>query len=169
MKSLNELTLTVFSLLLILTNLFILQLSCKKVKNKSLNEENNIKSSYGIWIFLLSIPLIINSYKTISLYMEAIDIIFKNDNQRIVLLFTTSFLFIGLNSIWYFIGYYTSKLLSFSFLRKRNIQTEMSNGNISYFLIRGIVFIMATISLLPLFELIIRIFMPNLTIPAFYS
>jgi hypothetical protein len=99
----------------------------------------------------------------------ALDNIYKNilDNLYGQLIETTS-LFIGLSAVWFLILYFISNLLSVTIVGKRKNMNEIESDNVSYFLIKGILIIGFVFCLSPVFEIILRRFIPSIEIPFYH-
>jgi hypothetical protein len=74
-------------------------------------------------------------------------------------------MFIGLTNTWLILWYFIAKALSVLFIGNRMEVYEIENNNYVYFVLRGIVFIGFVYSLMPVFDLVLRAFLPNIEIP----
>lgn len=148
--------------------LLIIQILLKKIKSKT-EDDGRLKKSFGIWFTSLFLASSFTSTTAIIILIEAIDYIYKNEVSNIIgEVAKTVSLFIGLSAAWFLIWYFVASLLSVTILGKRKDQNEMDTDNVSYFLIKGALVIGFTICLLPVFEIILRTFMPNVEIPFYH-
>jgi hypothetical protein len=106
------------------------------------------------------------NFKTLSVLNEVADTIYKvNSGNPILEIVETSVLFIGLSNTWLILWYFITKALSLLFTGKRNDSTEIESNNYVYFILKSIVFIGIVYSLMPVFESVLRAFLPNIEIP----
>lgn len=104
--------------------------------------------------------------KSLSILSEYIDIIYKtNSANHLADITKTSVLFIGLTNVWLILWHFISKVFSILFTGKRNNINEIENNHYAYFLMKGIVFIGFVYCLMPVFEILLRTFLPNIEIP----
>ena len=97
----------------------------------------------------------------------------KSENESKILLaygilfssWVISVLFVGLTNTWLIIWYFITKALSLLFTGKRNDVNEIENNNYVYFILKGVVFIGFVYSLMPVYEIVLRTFFPNIEIP----
>jgi len=137
------------------------------LKNES---EQRIKISYAIWyisifisyfLFLkVALELIENSIEII-IYSKTIENTFMVAMQKIVI-------FTGFTFFFTFSSYFIiDKLLEFSF-GKRLDNIEIDKENIGYYLIKGILLILFTFSLITIFEHFLKWFMPTIDTPFYH-
>lgn len=168
MNTSKTVILTIVTLVAIVVILLTIQLLLRKLKMKS-ELEGRLKNSYGIWFATQFVAASITMEKTITILGEAIDNIYKNISTNIYLEITkTASLFIGLSVLWFVVWYFVANLLSVTILGNRKDQNEMEADNTSYFLIKGVMIIGFLYCLLPVFETILRYFMPNVQIPFYH-
>jgi hypothetical protein len=168
MNTSKTVTLTIFGIVAIVIILLMIQLLLRKLKMKS-DQEGRLKNSYGVWFATLFIAATIIMGRTISILGEAFDNIYKNVSTNIMGEVTkTASLFIGLSAFWFVVWYFVANLLSVTILGNRKDQNEIEADNVSYFLIKGILIIGFILCLLPVFEIMLRTFMPNVQIPFFH-
>jgi hypothetical protein len=140
----------------------------RKIRNKN-SEEGKLKLSYGIWFATLFLSGSLIMGKGIFIFNEAIDNIYKTSlSVSLLELLKKGSLFIGLGIIWLMIWYYIINILSIIIMGKRDEVKEIEIDNCSYFLVRGILLIGFIICLLPVFEIILRTFMPSVQIPFYH-
>lgn len=161
----KTITLTSVSIIAFAISLTVTQLLIRKEKTKS-ESEGKILLAYGIlfssWVICFSLL----NFKTLSVLNEFADTIYKvNTANPLTEIAKTSVLFIGLTNTWLIIWYYTTKALSVLFSGKRNEVNEIESNNYVYFVLKGIVFIGFVYSLMPVFEVVLRTFFPNIEIP----
>lgn len=137
------------------------------IKNES---EQRIKISYSIWygsilicyfLFLkVALELIENSIEII-IYSKTIENTFIIAIQKIII-------FTGFTYFFTFSSYLiVDKVLQFSF-GKRLDNIEIDKENIGYYLIKGILLILFTFSLVTIFEHFLKWFMPTVDTPFYH-
>lgn len=168
MNTSKTVTLTIAGIVAIVIILLIIQLLLRKLKKKS-EQEGRIKNSYGVWFATLFAAATITMGRTITILNEAIDNIYKTISTNIIgEVAKTASLFIGLSAVWFIVWYFVSNFLSVTILGNRKDQNEIEADNVSYFLIKGVLIIGFILCLLPVFEIILRTFMPNVQIPFYH-
>lgn len=141
------------------------QLFFRKEKNAS-EAEGKFVLAYGLlflsWIFSFAIL----NYKTLYVLVEFSDTLYKVKRVSPETdLLTTGFLFIGISVFWMFFCYLIANTLSFLSFGRRTSLNEIKSDNYVYFIIKGSVFVGLTSTLLPIYELILRMFLPEIEIP----
>ena len=168
MNTSKTIALTIAGLVAIAIVLLIIQLLLKKLKPKS-EIDGRLKLSYGIWFVTLFIAASIVNSKTISVLSEAIDNIYKmNIPNMLGESAKATSLFIGLGVVWFVVWFYIANLLAVIIVGKRIDSNEMESDNRSYFLIKGFLVIGFMLCLLPIFETLLRVFMPSIEIPFYH-
>lgn len=158
-------TLTVIGIIAMAISLTVTQLLLRKEKAKS-ETEGRIKIAYGVLFFTWVASFSMLNGKVLTISNEYIDAIYKTKSATPLLNITkTNVLFIGLVNVWLILWHFMTKVLSTLFAGKRNDVTEMDNNHYIYFLVKGIVFIGFIYCLMPVFELLLRTFLPNIEIP----
>jgi hypothetical protein len=148
--------------------IFIIQFLIRRIRNK-IATEGKLNISFGILFTTLFLTAAIIASKSIILFAEAVDNINKISPEKLIgESAKTGLLFIGLTATWFIIWYFTIKILSVYVTGKRNDEKEFESDNYPYFLIRGVMMIGFHLCLLPVFEIIIRAFMPNIQIPFYH-
>lgn len=148
--------------------IFIIQFMIRKIRNR-ISAEGKFKISFGILFTTLFLTAAIIASKTIILFAEALDNINKISPEKLIGESTkTGLLFIGLTALWFIIWYYTIKTLSVYVTGKRSDEKEFDSDNYSYFLIKGVMLIGFNLCLLPVFEIIVRAFMPGIQLPFYH-
>ena len=74
----------------------------------------------------------------------------------------------GLGVVWFVVWFYIANLLAVIIVGKRIDSNEMEADNRSYFLIKGFLVIGFMLCLLPIFETLLRVFMPSVEIPFYH-
>lgn len=161
----KTITLTSVGIIAFAISLTISQLLIRKEKSKS-EREGKILLAYGFlfssWVICFSLL----NFKTLSILNEIVDTVYKvNTLNPLIEIIKTSILFIGLTNTWLILWYYTTKTFSVLFTGKRNDVNEVESDNYVYFVLKGIVFIGFVYSLMPIFEMILRTFFPNIELP----
>jgi|688.fasta_scaffold499736_2 hypothetical protein len=161
----KTITLTSVGIIAFAISLTITQLLIRKEKSKS-EREGKILLAYGFlfssWVICFSLL----NFKTLSILNEIVDTVYKvNTLNPLIEIIKTSILFIGLTNTWLILWYYTTKTFSVLFTGKRNDVNEVESDNYVYFVLKGIVFIGFVYSLMPIFEMMLRTFFPNIELP----
>lgn len=149
--------------------LMSIQFLAKKLNIKS-EQQEKINLSYTIWhvsilvtyfLFLkVALELIENSIEII-IYSKTIENTFLISMQKITI-------FIGFTFFFTFISYFTvEKILQLSF-GKRLDNIEIEKENIGYYLIKGILLILFTFSLITIFEHFLQWFIPTIDTPFYH-
>ena len=161
-------TLTLIGIVAISISITIIQFLLRKEKKKS-EIDGKIKISFGIWFSSILLGATIINLKTITILNEALDYIYKvNSNELQIEIAKISSIYIGLSAIWLLIWFFIVKVFSVIFVGKRNDENEMENDNYVYFIIKGIMLICFLLGLLPIFENLLRAFLPNIEIPFYH-
>lgn len=165
MELTKTITLTSVGIIAFAISLTITQLLIRKEKSKS-ESDGKILLSYGVLFSSWAVCFSLLNFKTLSVLNEFTDTIYKvNTLNPLTEIIKTSILFIGLTNTWLILWHYTTKALSSLFTGKRNEVNEIENNNYVYFILKGIVFIGFVYSLMPVFEIVLRAFFPNIEIP----
>lgn len=168
MNTSKTIALTISAIIAVAIMLFIIQLLLRKLKPKS-EQEDKLNTSYGIWFSSLFIGASIVIGEAISLLSIALDNIYKNTSQNLLIeIVKTTSLFIGISVLWFLLWYFMSNLLSVTIVGKRKSQNEVEVNNISYFLIKGILIIGFIFCLSSVFEIILRNLIPSIQIPFYH-
>ena len=168
MNTSKTLLLTIAALVVLLIMLLAIQLLLRNIKNKN-TKDGKFKLSFGILFTTLFLAASINASKTINLFAEAIDNIYKTNAQSIVgASAKTGSLFIGVTALWFISWYFIVNMVAVTITGKRSAEKEMDADNYSFFLIRGILLIGFTLCLLPILEIVLRSFMPSVQLPFFH-
>ena len=168
MNTSKTIALTIAGLIAIAIVLLIIQLLLKKLKQKS-ELNSKLKLSYGIWFATLFIAAVLVTVKSITVLSEAIDNIYKmNSTNAIIETTKAASLFIGLSAVWFLVWYFIANLLSILITGNRNEVNEMEADNYAYFLIKGVLIIGFILCLSPIFETLLRAFMPSVQLPFYH-
>ena len=168
MNTSKTIALIIAGLIAIAIVLLIIQLLLKKLKQKS-ELDGKLKLSYGIWFATLFIAAVLVTVKTMTILSEAIDNIYKmNATNAIVETSKAASLFIGLSAVWFLVWYFIANLLSTLITGNRNEVNEMEADNYAYFLIKGVLIIGFILCLSPIFETLLRAFMPSVQLPFYH-
>jgi len=165
METTKIITLTFIGVIAMSTSIVVNQLILRKLKEKG-EKEGILNLAYGLlimgWIFSISLL----NMKAISILAEYFDALDKTNSENIVQEITkTSILFIGLTNMWLVLWYYITQAIFLIIAGKRSDLIEMENNHYTYFLMKNMLFIGFIISLMPIFEIILRSFFPNIEIP----
>jgi large-conductance mechanosensitive channel len=165
MDTTKIITLTVIGIIAMAISLTVTQLFLRKAKTKSENE-GKINLAYGILFLGWVISFLLLNVKSISIMSEYIDTIFKtNSANHLADITKTSVLFVGLTNVWLILWYFITQAFSLLIGGKRTDINEVENNHYTYFLMKGIVFIGFIYCLMPVFEILLRTFLPNIEIP----
>lgn len=165
MDTTKIITLTVIGIIAIAISLTITQLFLRKAKSKSENE-GKINLAYGVLFLTWVVAFSILNLKSLSILNEYTDTIYKtNSANPLVDITKTSVLFIGLTNFWLILWYFITKAFSILISGKRTDVNEIENNHYTYFLMKGIVFIGFVYCLMPVFEMLLRTFLPTIEIP----
>lgn len=165
MDTTKIITLTVIGIIAIAISLTITQLFLRKAKSKLENEEK-INLAYGILFLGWVISFSLLNVKSISIMSEYVDTIYKtNSANHLADISKTSVLFIGLTNFWLILWYLVTKAFSILIAGKRTDVNEIENNHYTYFLMKGVVFIGFVYCLMPVFEMLLRTFLPTIEIP----
>jgi hypothetical protein len=146
----------------------ITQLLLRKVKAVNA-DEGKLKLSYAVLFATLFLSGSLIAVKAVSVFSEAIDNIYKiNPGNSLLECFKIGSLFIGLSLVWLILWHFIVKAMSVIINGKRNDVKEIESDNYSFFLVRGILLVGFTICFLPVFEIILRSFMPNVQLPFYH-
>ncbi|MEC5395924.1 hypothetical protein [Bergeyella sp. RCAD1439] len=165
MDTTKIITLTVIGIIAIAISLTITQLFLRKAKSKLENEEK-INLAYGILFLGWVISFSLLNVKSISIMSEYVDTLYKtNSANHLADISKTSVLFIGLTNFWLILWYLITKAFSILIAGKRTDVNEIENNHYTYFLMKGVVFIGFVYCLMPVFEMLLRTFLPTIEIP----
>lgn len=165
MDTTKIITLTVIGIIAIAVSLTITQLFLRTAKLKSENE-GKINLAYGILFLGWVISFSLLNVKSISIMSEYVDTVFKtNSANHLAEISKTSVLFIGLTNFWLILWYFITKAFSILIAGKRTDVNEIENNHYTYFLMKGIVFIGFVYCVMPVFEMLLRTFLPTIEIP----
>lgn len=164
----STIILVITSLISVSIAFLMVQILLRKIKRVA-EIEGKLKISYGIWFITLFSAAVFVLTKTIISLDEAINNIYKiNVEKPILEIVKTSSLCIGFAGMWFLICYFISNIFSMIITGNRKQLKEMELDNYTYFLIKGISIIGFVICLSPVFETILRAFMPNIQIPFYH-
>lgn len=153
-------TLVIIGVVSISISLTIIQLLLRKQKVKS-EDENKINLAYGILFSTWVICLTLLNLKSINVLDEYVDLIIKTNKENpIKEISKVSVFFIGIVNLWGILWHYISKVFSAIFVANRNDTKEVEKNNYSYFLMKGVILLCLILSLMPVFELLLRMFFP---------
>jgi hypothetical protein len=123
----------------------------------------------GIWFITLFLSGALLASKTVSVFSEAIDNIYKiNLADSLFNIFKTGSILTGVTLLWLMIWYFLSNTLSVIITGKTSALQEAEANNITFFLIRGATMAGFIACLLPAFELILRTFIPHVEVPFYH-
>jgi hypothetical protein len=123
----------------------------------------------GIWFITLFLSGAFLTSRTVPIFSEAIDNTYKiNLAYSFFTIFKTGSMLIGISLSWLIIWYFLSNTLSVIITGKKNALQEAESNNTTFFLIRGAIMAGFTVCLLPVFELILRTFIPHINTPFYH-
>ncbi len=165
MDTTKIITLTVIGIIAMAISLTVTQFFLRTAKSKSENE-GKINLAYGVLFLTWVVAFSILNLKSLSILNEYTDTIYKtNSVNPLVDITKTSVLFIGLTNVWLILWHFITQAFSLLIAGKRTDVNEIENNHYTYFLMKGIVFIGFIYCLMPVFEMLLRIFSPNIEIP----
>ncbi|MBE7510447.1 MAG: hypothetical protein HS118_09655 [Bacteroidia bacterium] len=165
MDTTKIITLTIIGIIAMAISLTVTQLFLRKAKSKSENE-GKINLAYGVLFLGWVISFSLLNVKSISIMSEYIDTVYKtNSTNHLTNIVTTSVLFIGLTNVWLILWYFITQAFSILIAGKRTDVNEIENNHYTYFLMKSTVFIGFVYCLMPVFEMLLRTFLPNIEIP----
>lgn len=163
MDTLNLIITAIVGIITITLFVLVLQFISKKINYE---QEGNLKTAYAVWISFLILSfaiLLSSSLKTIS---NSIEIIQGMPNKEITLQIIQKIsLFIGFTFIWFVAIYFITQFLVKILFGKRNDNLEIDRNNYGYYIVKGMLFLTFTFSLLTLFENFLRLFLPIINTP----
>lgn len=161
----QTLTLFVTGLISIALLLFAMQIKFTKLSKN--NEDGKLKISFSIWagaIFLSSSLMLSKMLTTLN---DALNI-YKSFNSPIISALKTSSIYVGLSAIWIIVLIFIINILSNLIFEDRKQKQEMENDNYAYFILKSLMLIGSTLSLLPAFESLLKIFLPIIQTPFYH-
>ncbi|MCY1508113.1 hypothetical protein D9M68_424130 [compost metagenome] len=155
----------IIGIVAIAISLIVTQLFLRLAKSKS-EKEGKINLAYSVlfstWLIAFSFPYT----SALSILNEYIDTVYKaNLVSPLENIIKATVFFIGLTNTWVIIWHFITKVFSVLFVGKRNDINEIECNHFTYFLMRGVVLISFISCLMPVFETILRGFLPNILIP----
>ena len=149
-------------------SLTVVQLFIRKRKLKSeVSKETNL--SYSVLFLTWVISFTILNFKLISMLNEFIDLVHKTNSQNpIQEIVKTSILFIGLANVWLIIWNSIANAFSLIFIGKKDSMNEIANNNYAYFLMKGTLAVSFVYCSMPIFEIALKHFLPNIEIPFYH-
>jgi hypothetical protein len=143
----------------------VTQIFTRKEKRKS-EEDGKIKIAYSLLLVSWIIPITLLIFHLLFVLNEFIDLINRIENKsNYTEILNTSIIFIGLANVWLIIWNLISKVFTMIFTGRRIEVHEIENNNHAYFLIKGVVFIGFIYVLMPVFDMLLRLFLPEIEIP----
>ncbi len=168
MNNSKTIILTIAALVALAIMLLIIKFLMRKFKNKG-QLEGKFKLSLGVWFATMFLAASIIALKAISIFTIAIDNIYKTNSSNLIRESAKAgALLIGLSAVWFIIWYFIVGILSITITGKRIEEKEIEADNYSYFIIRGSLLIGFTLCLMPIFEIILRKFIPSVEIPFYH-
>lgn len=166
MSSIKILSLSIIGILIFIISLTLIKFILKKSK---ITAEKKLTLSYSIWIVCLLISFSIIDIKTINVFGETLDIIYKtNLPNPIFEIIRSGAVFTAISCIWFWISYIFNNYITILLLGKRKNSNEMDNDNYLYFLVKGIALISFVSCLFIVFEGLLRTFVPNINTPFYH-
>jgi|GEM_PF-1357536 len=149
--------------------LLSIQILSKKLNIKT-EFEQRIRISYSIWFNSILICYFLFLKTALELIENAIEIIIysKTIENTFIVAIQKIIIFTGFTFFFTFSSYFLiDKLLQLSF-GKRLDSIEIEKENIGYFLLKGILLILFTFSLITIFEHFLKWFMPIVDTPFYH-
>lgn len=162
------LVLIIFSIVSISLILVVLNFLQKKYIKKDLNfVDDNVCQAISSGGILISMAIIFLS--AIKSTLISLDTIMLTNSKEFY--FETSKIIcinIGLGFLWFFLWYFVIRFLSNILFIKVDERQQVDNNNISYFLINAILLFTSFIINNPVFDEILKMFTPSITLPIFH-
>jgi hypothetical protein len=149
--------------------LLVVQFISKRQKI-NLGLDSQINLSYSIWINTLMISFVLFLKVALELIENSIETIISSktiDNTFLAVMEKIS-IFVGFTFLFTFFSYYLINFIIKIFLGNRQINIEIKNNNIGYFIINGLSLILFTYSILNIFEHFLRWFSPVVSTPFYH-
>ena len=166
MNSSNLIITAIVGIIAIAVFVLIIQFFSKRI---NFEEEGKLKTAYAVWIVFIitSFSILLNaSLKAISNAIEIISGINKSEN--VLAIIQRVALFTGFTFIWFAAIYFITRFTTAIILGKKTDSIEIDINNYSYFIVRGIILIAFTFSLLAVFENFLRLFSPIIDTPFYH-
>ncbi|ANH83101.1 hypothetical protein A8C56_20845 [Niabella ginsenosidivorans] len=168
METAKAITLSIAIIIALAIILMSIQLLLRKAKNRD-SEDGKTEPAFGVWFATLFLSGAFIIAKEVAVFAEAVDNIYKiNSATALFECFKTGSLFTGLSIVWLLLWYFIANMLFVMVTGKRNGAKEVAAGNFMFFLVRGMVLIGFIICLLPVFEMILRVFVPAVPVPFYH-
>lgn len=167
MEITKSIALTCVGIIAFAISLIITQLIIRKEKRKS-ETDGLTNLSFGILFgsWIISISQI--NYKLINALNELYDIIYKTNAKNQFFNSTKStVLFMGISLFWLIFINSLARIVNKIFSQNRDNCIEIENNNYVYFLNQGLVFIGMIYCSMPILDLLLRYFLPEIEIPYF--
>jgi hypothetical protein len=149
--------------------LLSIQFLSKRLNIKT-EHEQNIKISYSIWYISILITYFLFLKSALELIENSIEIIIysKTIENTVIAAIQKIIIFTGFTFFFTFLSYLiVDKILQLSFSQRLD-SIEIEKGNVGYFLVKGILLILFTFSLLTIFEHFLKWFMPTVDTPFYH-
>lgn len=159
--------------IVILLLLIVIEILYKRYR---IIEDPEIKesTSYGLWLSGIIISITIIFCHVFSVLNDGVVIYYNQSTLSVpsispfVQSFKLASILIGLGFAWFFLWYVISFLCSIILLKKKNDIIEMASNNYIYFLIRSLFLISLSSIFLNFFTIILKSFLPTISIPFFH-
>lgn len=161
MTTIEPYILPVVSILMILTLLIFVWIATRSLK-AHLHEDGQYKISYCIYVITLLCGGTFFISKGINWINQSLIIINKLPNHNVWSLLKSLLIFDAVSLFSLFFSLYFSTLLFKAFFNRVNqMEIELDQDAIGYFIIRGVLFVVCSWCFLPLFEQILWLFKPD--------
>lgn len=165
MDTTKIITVTIIGIIAIAVSLTLIQIFLQRLKKKS-ELEGKINIAFAICFISWIVAYSLINFKAFLVINEFVDTIYNLKPENVgVDIIKTSVLIIGLTNLWGVLCYYISKTFSLIFLGKRKDLNEVEINHYSYFIIKGSIYISFIYCLMPVFEILLRWFIPSIEIP----
>lgn len=153
---------TIASLAISLT---LTQLILRKARQRSAIEGRTLLS-YAILFFSWVIVFTMINVRSLQVINEYLDNIYKTKTPASLAdIVRTTIIFVGLANVWLIVCHLMSRTFSMVIMGQRDRVVEMDNDNYAFFLMNGALFVSVAYCLMPVFEMIVRLFFPTIEIP----
>lgn len=168
MNTTKLITLALIAIISLAISLLTTQFVFKKIKATSESQEK-FNLAFGVFFTSWVISFSMLNQKIVVILNEFIDLVYKTASTgQLITIVKSSILFIGLSNCWLLVCYFLTRVVSDLIAGKRTLINEIESNHYVYFLMYGFVFVSFVFSSIPIFEIILRIFLPNIEIPFYH-
>lgn len=168
MNTTKVITLALIAIISLAISLLTTQVVFKKIKATSESQEK-FNLAFGVFFTSWVISFSILNQKIVVILNEFIDLVYKTSSTgQLITIVKSSILFIGLSNFWMIVSFMLTRAISILFAGKRSLINEIENNHYVYFFMYGFVYVSFVYCSIPVFEIILRIFLPNIEMPFYH-